>query len=335
MAAAAEAASRGERVGAQLRGARDVASDKSPAHEWLHMPRRVPARAVEHELQCDGPLLAVVSAANIGAAIACSAWRISIWDLAGGVKRQEFDAHGPLQALAYATHLRAAISGARDGSMAVWDATSGVRRLELACPSPVEDLVYIPELRAVVSAEAAGVLTAWDLGTGWSIWKVWCQGAPSALAFMPERPPRCQMLVSGDSSGRLTMWDLESSEARRELRCGRGVTAVACSAALGLVASGEVSGRVIVWEVSTGEQRWGFEDRTINTILFVLTDEEDALVTGDSNKITVWDLKQWELLRETVCGCPIRSLTYAARLNLVISGDDEGKLILWPWDALL
>lgn len=298
-------------------------------------------------------MLALAYAPDCGAVLACSRCSLSIWDLVRSAKYLDLRCPGILQAVEYAACSRAAVTGARDGSISVISVRTGRRLREMACGSAVVALAYLADMRAVAAGEEAGaVVTLWDVDSGLSVQRLWCDGTVHALAALVTPPLVADVagrlgtaqpssehgtlghaVVSGDAACCVHVWDVETGKRRRTLPCHGEVTSLACDGEAGLVASGELGGRLTLWDLETGEQRWIVNDRLVWCLVFA--SDSEILVAGDGHKLTVWHLRSNRRWRETRAGHPVRALAYAGDRGAILAGDDCGQVIAWPVSSLM
>ncbi len=188
--------------------------------------------------------------------------------------------------------------------------------------------------------EQVGGLELWDL----SLPALPVRAAPAltteSLIMTAEFAPDGSWLAAADYAGDIAIWDLHDARAPKllgSIEAGHAVSvwSLAVSPNGAYLATGDQDGVVKLWDVSDPAAPHQLSEPTsdnsgVHTLTFS-ADSDRLLAASWDRRIHVWDLTDptVPLLWGRPIGDSVQSMAYDPRRNLLITGDDEGRLLFW------
>ncbi|MEL6148873.1 MAG: TIR domain-containing protein, partial [Chloroflexota bacterium] len=243
--------------------------------------------------------------------------------LAGAVNGVAFSPEGDIAALG------TAIEG-----VLLYDFSQGEITTTLPEPSGlVTDLAFMPD-DAQVFVSSFNTVFMVDAETGDVLWTA---GHPSgALINTVAVSPDGTRAASGSQGGEVVVWDVVTGEVVYVLEGhADAVNSIDFNHNGALLASGSADDRAILWDVATGEPVATLREQSdIFTLAFSPTGL--TLTTGTQlGAVSYWNVDTAERIRtfgennDITHTLPVTSVSYGRAGNTVISGGEDGLVIVW------
>ena len=255
--------------------------------------------------------------------------KIKIWDIKNGVLLNTLEGHKyAVRDIKFNKDGTWLASAGNDQTIIIWDVSDGnlIRQLR-GHDHHITSIVFSDDDKFLYSGSQDNTIRKWEISSGKEV-ALFQTSFVQTLALHPGT----NRLISGHYDHSIKIWDLEKKEVNGELK-----------KRLGSIQSIAVSPNEKFLAVS----RYKYErvrllnskDLTpIKTLWHpggakALTFNEDSgfLFTGGlGGKIRIWNPESWELL-ETLVGhfSGITSLAIDAKNQKLISGDGDGKIVVW------
>ncbi len=188
--------------------------------------------------------------------------------------------------------------------------------------------------------EQVGGLELWDLSLPASPVRAASALTTGSLIMTAEFAPDGNWLAAADYAGDIAIWDLHDARSPKlfgSIVAGHAVSvwSLAVSPNGAYLATGDQDGVVKLWDVSDpAAPRLVSEPTSDNGGVHALTFSADSgrlLAASWDRRIHVWDLTDPSvpMLWGLPIGDSVQSMAYDPERNLLITGDDEGRLSFW------
>lgn len=296
-----------------------------------------------------------------------------LWNRQTGSIFKSFPSDQPITRAVFSPDGTLVAAGDNTGKITLWNiATStGLRVLE-GYPSPISALAFAPDGRTLMSGDERGVITEWDTWnrenrSTWetfngSIFTIDVKSSPDGLnifasthdsaefdeipdeltasytgiasAFSPDGKT---LLISreGVGAGEVAVYDAETATQIRTLLLDASARAVAFSPDGQFLLTGDDAGKTILWRASTGVAL--STQPPFNHAITVATFSPDGgiLATGGCDSIRLVNIytSQWVQTLRSTSGS-VTYITFSPDSQTLLSLNDDGRVRLWPVDAL-
>ncbi len=265
------------------------------------------------------------------------------------VTHTRLEPEGAAYAVAYQPGSAASLAVANIvGQVTLFDATASgaatrVGSTLIALEAVPEFALYSPT-GTLLAIEQVGRVELWDVQLANSPVRAAPPLTMDSLIMTGVFAPDGRWLATADYAGDLLVWDVADPRApvrlaQPESRHGITVRSLAVSADGRLLASGDNDGIVMLWDMTDpAAPRWLSEPTADNNGVHTLAFTADAsrlLAASWDRRVHVWDVG--DPAAPTVWGEPIgqdvQSLAYDPERDLLITGDDAGRLAFWNLTA--
>jgi WD40 repeat protein len=224
-------------------------------------------------------------------------------------------------------------TGGQDGLCRVWDARFGTVISTLDCGDRwVEHVAYNPlggkgKSRHLVATAAGRFVRLWA-PNGELLRKYGPH--PSTVAALQWKPGTQELLSA--AYGALSTWQPSNDQPLRRYEWKGSILAVACSPNGRYVATGDQDSTIHFWKTKTGRdlQMAGYPAK-VRELAWDATSR--FLATGGSDVVTIWDCAKSPAGTRPVCleghEALLTALAYQHRGRLLLSGAQDGLIILW------
>jgi WD40 repeat protein len=258
---------------------------------------------------------------------------VSVWNGASGKLRKSALAHpGGVLALAVSPNARLAATGGQDGRGRIWRLEPVEPLVELRAGGAwVEHMAWSPDGRylAASSGRRCGVWT--HDGT-----LVVETGDHASTVSGVAWTPHGRELVTA-CYGAVCFWGPETGSRIRSLEHQGSFVSLAVSPDGSVVAGGGQDATVHFWRLATGDdsQMWGYHTKPK---VLAWDASSRYLATSGGPSVTVWDFSgkgpegSTPLALEAHAGF-VTALAFLRKRTALISGGDDGGVILWSLDG--
>jgi len=137
-----------------------------------------------------------------------SAYNLRLWDINNGRKIRSFEGHSRLvQAIAFSSDGKFALSGGYDNTIKLWDINTGQEIRSLHGHSDlIKAVAFSPNGQLALSGSYNNIIKLWDINTGKEIRSF--KGHSSRIinvTFLPR-----DLMLSGSNDGTIRLWNLQT-----------------------------------------------------------------------------------------------------------------------------
>lgn len=189
----------------------------------------------------------------------------------------------------------------------------------------VWNVAWSPDSRTVASVGSGKrTLCVWNAQDGMTVRQYGGgeTGDARYIAFLSNK-----RIAVGASTGEIRIFSVATDEIR-SLPLQRGLLSLVASSDGRFVAAGNVSGAVSVWDLSASEDPTVYlHDSPVICLAF--SSDARKLFAGGSDRITVWNVGEQEVVRQISHGSTVRSIVPDLAGGKVFSAGDAGTVVAW------
>ncbi len=231
-----------------------------------------------------------------------------------------------------------ALSGSGDGTLILWNVETGevIRRFE-GHTGGVNSVAFSPDGQTALSGSDDATLILWDISTALNTSVAKGEeirrfkghtGGVNAIAFSPDG----QTALSGSDDSALILWNVATGEEIRRIEGHTGEVEDLAFTPDGSAALSTANDQTLrLWNLETGEQTRQEVFGGGANFLAISPDGRTA-VHGVDYELRLRDIGQWQE-RGRLLGhpkkSPVRSIAISPDGRLILSGAEDGSLILW------
>ncbi|QEG36789.1 WD40 domain-containing protein [Bythopirellula goksoeyrii] len=244
---------------------------------------------------------------------------------------------GPVRGLSFAPDGETLASGGQDNVVRIWQLASGTQVAQLrGHASHVRDCVFSPDGESLLSAGRDAQVKLWQ-PQRYAEMVVLEEGprgeADAVLAASFSRDGEEVVTAGRDRTS--TLWSVADRKPLQHFAEGHEFLAsIAQFFDDGSrLATGAGDSTVRIWDVATGTELQVLEGTGYTAALAVSPDGRWIASGGAENELQIWDANTGQpIISLAGHEAPVTSLSFSSDSNMLASGDDRGRILLWQRD---
>lgn len=234
-------------------------------------------------------------------------------------------------ALAWSSSGTRLLTGGADGTVRVWaPADSEQALMTIHATGPVNSVAWSPAGDLVAFADNSGLVRLANPLNGQITASMdMHSGAVNGVDWYPDG----KSLVCGSASGHVIVWNVSTHE-ETLLPSGpkRPVNTVAVSRNGNFIAVGLVSSDLYIWNARTGVRLTTLSQSggSLYAVAFS-PDSQQVAAAGADTRVRIWKTDTFEVVTilPSEDTAPVRSLSWSSDGQMLVSGSEDGQLVLW------
>jgi WD40 repeat protein len=255
---------------------------------------------------------------------------ITLFGIAGGVRRRWLAGQSSVTSLAFGPDRRTLISGGSSGAISIWDTRDWTRRQLLGHTGSVVALALSRDRRLLASGGFDNSVMVWDLDRRQRVGPPLLGHTGPVFGIAFGRTPN--MLASAANDGQIILWDLTAGQRLATPLPGSGKVAKVWFRPGGTIATGGTDGSVRLWD---------HRRRTmVDTLLGVPRAPSSMAFHPDASMLAMGgadgSVRLWDLRGHRPIGAPLHghdkmttALAFSRDGRRLVSGGGDGTVAVW------